>query len=107
MSKLIQTISSPCFALFRRNDQWQQVRCLTVITETGKDPSNKVEFPDRSTVVVSNSSLSFDGRIKRFVPHPDAHETELVAAQDSELCGHLIHGYQLPDDHPDAKRAGV
>jgi hypothetical protein len=61
-----------CFALFRRNDQWQQVMVTHCIVESGGVIKNTIVCPDGTELVVAASLLRFDGRIKRFVPHPEA-----------------------------------
>ena len=65
-------IQEPCFALFRRNDQWQQVKVTHCIVESGGVIKNVIVCPDGTELVVGASLLRFDGRIKSFVQHPEA-----------------------------------
>jgi hypothetical protein len=62
----------PCFGLLRRNDRWEQVQVIDCITEPHGVIKNTVTCPDGTRLVVANSLLRFDGRIKRFVPYPNA-----------------------------------
>ena len=72
INRVTCVIKEPCFGLFRRNDQWQQVKVLACITESGGGIKNTIACPDGTELVVPNDQLNFDGRIKRFVPHPEA-----------------------------------
>ena len=72
VNRVTCVIKEPSFALFRRNDQWQQVKVLTCITESGGVIKNKIACPDGTELVVLNERLKYDERIKRFIPHPEA-----------------------------------
>jgi len=65
-------IQEPCFALFRRNDQWQQVKVTHCIYESGGVIKSVIVCPDGTELEIADRLLRFDGRIKRFVPHPEA-----------------------------------
>jgi len=71
-TRVTTTVQQPCFALLRRNNRWEQVKVLNCITETGGVVKNTVLCPDGAELVVTNALLRFDGRIKRFVAHPEA-----------------------------------
>ena len=70
--KVTTVVQQPCFALFRRNNQWEQVRVTHFIQKSGGVSKNKIECPDGTVLEVSNSLLRFDGRVKKFVSHPAA-----------------------------------
>ncbi len=72
ITRVTRVVKEPCFALFRRNDRWQQVKVVACVTEAGGVVRNAVVCPDGTELVVANGLLRFDGRIKRFVPHPEA-----------------------------------
>ena len=72
ITRVTSVIKQPSFALFRRNDRWEQVKVLTCITESGGVVKNKIVCPDGTELTVANDRLKFDERIKRFVPHPEA-----------------------------------
>jgi hypothetical protein len=74
ITKVTSVVQQPCFALLRRNDRWEQVKVVTCITESGGVVKNTIRCPDGAELVVSNHRLRFDGRIKRFVPHPAAQD---------------------------------
>lgn len=71
-TKVTKPVQQPCFALLRRNNRWEQVKVLNCITETGGIVMNTVQCPDGSELLLTNERLRFDGRIKRFVLHPEA-----------------------------------
>ena len=71
-TRTTSVVSQPCFGLFRRGNQWQQVKCLTFISESGGVRKNLIQFPDGTEMEVANDLIVFDGRRKRFIPHPDA-----------------------------------
>ncbi len=72
ITRVTSVIQEPCFALLRRNNRWQQVKVVACITETGGVVKNDIVCPDGAELTVANDHLRFDGRIKRFVPHPEA-----------------------------------
>ena len=72
ITRVTSVIQEPCFALFRRNNQWQQVKVVACITETGGVVKNRIVCPDGAELTVANDLLKFDARIKRFIPHPEA-----------------------------------
>ncbi len=72
ITRVTSVIKEPCFALFRRNNEWQQVKVMACITESGGVVKNKIVCPDGTELTVANDQLKFDGRIKRFTPHPEA-----------------------------------
>jgi hypothetical protein len=72
ITRVTSVVREPCFALFRRNDRWEQVKVTHCITETGGVVKNTIACPDGTELTVANDQLRFDGRIKRFVPHPEA-----------------------------------
>jgi len=71
-TRVTGVIKEPCFGLFRRNSEWQQVKVIACITETGGVVKNRIVCPDGAELTVANNQLKFDGRIKRFLPYPEA-----------------------------------
>jgi hypothetical protein len=71
-TRLKKTIQEPCFALFRRNNRWEQVKVTHCIIESGGVIKNAVVCPDGTELEVLGSRLRHDGRIKRFIRHPGA-----------------------------------
>ena len=71
ITSVSSVITQPCFGLFKRNDKWHQVKCVRFIQETGGVRKNLIQFPDRSELTVASDLISFDGRRKRFIAHPD------------------------------------
>jgi hypothetical protein len=67
VSKLVQ---QPCFGLLKVDGKWHQVKVFRYIRE-GAGEMNEVQMPDGTSREVRCDRLKFDGRRKRFVPHPE------------------------------------